>query len=82
MAKKKTIKPGDSVEGGVAVPTPAGEATPQILDQPVYSFPTKSRCPRCGSLDTGRRSEHGDTQYRVCRVTVCRKNFAVKGTPL
>jgi hypothetical protein len=46
-----------------------------------YCWPSRSRCPRCGSLNTLRRSSHGDTQYRVCAVPICRKKYAVIGTP-
>jgi len=46
---------------------------------PIYAFPTKSRCPRCGSDQTERTSGHGDTQYRQCRVAVCRKRYPVIG---
>jgi hypothetical protein len=46
---------------------------------PVYAFPTRSRCPRCGSIDTVARSTQGRTQYRRCRVAICRGAFKVTG---
>ena len=49
--------------------------------EPVYAFPTKAKCPRCGSANTTRYASRGDTQYRECRVPTCRKHFTVKGTP-
>jgi hypothetical protein len=39
-----------------------------------YSFPTKSRCPRCKGLQTRREnaSPDGSIQYRHCLAPVCR----------
>jgi len=55
----------------------------QIAPKPVeYAFPTKSRCPRCGSTNTTRTSAYRDIQYRQCRMPVCRHRFSVKGFPL
>ena len=45
----------------------------------VYSFPTKSRCPRCGSTDTLALSTNGDRQYRRCQMAVCKWRYAVRG---
>ena len=57
------------------------ESEPPIDKKVVYDFP-KTRCPRCGANDTVAYAKHGDTQYRRCIRSVCRKNFAVKGTPI
>ncbi len=48
----------------------------------VYAFPTKSKCPRCGSVNTRRTGEYGELQYRQCQVTVCRWKYAVHGEPV
>lgn len=48
--------------------------------KPKWSFPTVSRCPRCGVTDTEATSTQGDTQYRKCRRGTCRKAYSVKGT--
>lgn len=45
----------------------------------VYSFPTRSRCPRCGSLDTVATGKNQDVQYRQCRMAVCRQRYTVIG---
>ena len=44
-----------------------------------YSFPTKSRCKRCGSLNTTAVRTHKNKQYRRCRSAVCRHKYAVIG---
>ena len=57
---------------------PKAEAEP-ARSNVAYAFPSKSRCPRCGSLDTYVRSTQGSVQYRACRMAVCRRNYAVSG---
>lgn len=46
-----------------------------------WSFPTVSRCPRCGSTNTICRRTDGQNgvQYRKCRMAVCHYNFSVQG---
>ena len=58
------------------------QAVPVKAPPVEYSFPTKSRCPRCGSTNTTRTSSYNATQYRQCRMPVCRYRFPVKGIPL
>ena len=48
--------------------------------EPVYSFPTRSRCPRCGAPDTKATSTQGEIQYRECIRPVCRHTFKVQGS--
>ena len=57
-------------------PTPAVEATPPAT---VFAFPSRSRCPRCGTVDTVALSTQGDVQYRRCLRAICRKRYAVRG---
>ena len=45
-----------------------------------YSFPSKSRCPRCHGTGTRATSTQGDVQYRECKVAVCRRKYTVRGT--
>ena len=45
----------------------------------VYSFPSKSRCPRCKSTQTDRLAARGAIQYRRCRAPVCRHRYRVLG---
>lgn len=46
-----------------------------------WSFPTASKCPRCGATDT--KATHTDNkigrQYRQCQRGICRKNYSVDG---
>lgn len=53
----------------------------QDPERVVYAWPSRSRCPRCGSLDTERYSQDGATQYRRCRVPVCRETYKEQGKP-
>lgn len=48
--------------------------------KPVYSFPSRSRCPRCGSTQTERYASSGRIQRRRCRVPTCRLRYKVTGT--
>jgi hypothetical protein len=47
-----------------------------------YSFPTKSVCPRCRSLQTKAVSTQGKVQYRQCQMPVCHWNYTVLGEKL
>lgn len=54
--------------------------TPPKASKKRYSFPTVSRCARCGSSQTQAYSTHGNVQYRKCLVAVCRNRYPVIGT--
>jgi hypothetical protein len=56
------------------------EALKEKTGSPVYSYPTKSRCPRCRSLNTTRVGEHQGIQYRQCQVPICRNRYSVQGS--
>jgi len=45
----------------------------------VYSFPTRSRCPRCGTENTRGYCTRGMVQYRKCLAPICRCRYAVTG---
>ena len=45
-----------------------------------YSFPTVSKCPRCGGTQTRATSTQGKVQYRKCLAPVCRWRYTVIGT--
>lgn len=45
----------------------------------VWSFPTRSRCPRCGSAQTRSYRVENGVQYRECLSAVCRKRYRVDG---
>ena len=58
--------------------TPSIEAGPlSDCDQLVYAYPTKSRCPECGSLDTIATQTPHPIQRRKCRT--CHHNYKVPG---
>jgi len=50
--------------------------------QKQWSFPTVSKCERCGTTDTICR--HTDTkngrQHRQCQRAICRHKYTVRGT--
>ena len=56
-------------------PEPKGQGQPQ--EPPQWAFPTKSRCPDCGSLDTEQTSTQAPCQYRQCRR--CGRTYKVMG---
>jgi hypothetical protein len=45
----------------------------------VYSFPTRVRCPKCGSLRTRSNGTVGNVQYRVCLESECGERWKVGG---
>ncbi len=45
----------------------------------VFSFPTRSRCPRCRAIDTVALNTKGRVQYRQCRRAVCRHKYTMFG---
>lgn len=57
------------------------ENVQEVKAQKKWSFPTASRCPRCGSTDT--KAMHTDNkigrQYRKCQRGICRWNYSVDG---
>lgn len=63
-------------------PSPAAAPASAAPQEVVYSFPSKSRCPRCGTLDTKRTGSYADTQYRECKAPICGKKYSVVGTRL
>jgi len=50
--------------------------------EPIYAFPTKSRCPRCKQTDTEATSTQGKWQYRRCTRAICRHAYQVEGTKI
>ena len=47
-----------------------------------YSFPTVSKCPRCGGTQTRATSTQGKVQYRKCLAPICGKRYNVIGTKI
>lgn len=60
------------------------EASHEIeYEVPVYAWPSKSRCPRCDSLQTLAKGYDKQTrrmQYRECQVPICGITYKVVGT--
>ena len=91
-AAAKMIKPG-VVTDGKLVETPDEKETEPAADEKPdaavekeaavkYAFPSKSRCPRCGVLNTVAYTTRGPIQYRQCQRAVCRRKYSVTGTPV
>jgi len=81
IEKEETIKPDPpEVETEEIVKPDPTEV--ETRGQKKWSFPTVSRCQRCGSTDTICRNTNiiTGTQYRQCQRAICRYNYSVKGT--
>lgn len=63
----------------VQAPRAVPEAAPPPPAQPVYKFWNKSKCPRCGVMDTEAYATNGPVQSRICRVPTCRHKYRVTG---
>ena len=55
-------------------PKPIAEEKPII-----YSFESRSRCPRCNSINTKTTGRNRDIQYRKCLMPLCRNRYPSKG---
>lgn len=75
--RKKIITPMQDVNGKVSHEESVVAA--EVVMNPIYSFPSRSRCPRCRSINTKAVGKHGHTQYRVCQQPICRRRYSVKG---
>lgn len=60
------------------------ESSVNELEQPeaTYAFPSKSRCPRCKSTNTLRKTDRGRVQYRQCQRPICRRRYKEIGWPI
>lgn len=78
MAKRGRPKRNSSVES-----MQDATATAVLPEkEQAWSFPSKSRCPRCGATDTIALSTQGNKQYRQCSRGVCRKHYSVTGNEI
>lgn len=98
MAKKQValkIRKDSAVNPASASPTPPPipDLEPTIGDEPVlivqkaYAFPSRSRCPKCGSLSTRARKTLDGVQHRACLRPSCRARkdrgaYKVPGTEI
>jgi hypothetical protein len=71
---KATVGP-DSAPATVRLPVLAA-------NDPVFAFPNKSRCPKCGVTTTECLSVVGPIQYRRCQAPICRHPYKVTGSPI
>jgi len=46
---------------------------------PVFAFPNRSRCPRCGTIDTMAYASHDGVQLRRCQAPTCLYQYKVVG---
>jgi formate dehydrogenase maturation protein FdhE len=66
----------------------AAPTAPQVHDvrpvdvQPVYSFPSEVRCPRCGAAGAHVAGTHDGIRYMSCERGVCRHRWKVVGEPI
>lgn len=56
-------------------PEPKGQGQPK--EPPQWAFPTKSRCPGCGSTATLATCTKGQVQHRKCQA--CGHRYKVTG---
>lgn len=77
MAKKSGPKDKLEAVGAATEPLPAAPAP-----VPKFSFPNRSRCQRCGGLNTEAYSTKGPVQYRRCLSATCRETYKAGGTEL
>lgn len=68
-------KPARSLPSPRGVPDDVGKPAP--APRTVYSWPSRSRCPGCKSIDTVRQWDRGPVQGRVCRG--CDARYKVVG---
>lgn len=83
--KKRDAKvPSELVEQSLEVHHQlAQEELEKAAVEPVYSFPSKSRCPRCQSTDTKVIGyKHKRVSYRQCQRAICRRTYKVVGTKI
>jgi hypothetical protein len=94
VAKKRKSEPNVAKDRAATIDAASDQAADHVVEPPsgatatsdstaregvVIAFPTKARCPRCGSPDTKRVSASGKTQYRRCERAICRHAFKVSG---
>ena len=78
MAKQKKDIATETTEGEERK-AKSGIDEPVDGKKVVYSFPTQSKCPRCGTTETTAYSTKGKVQYRRCLRAICRWNYQVIG---
>lgn len=63
-----------------AQPPPAPADAAPAIPEPVYSWPSKVRCPHCGRMDTKVNGIIGAIRYLQCRHASCKRTFKILGT--
>lgn len=78
MARGSRVRPVAEVPKVQAIGAATEPPPVEVVTAIVYTFPNKSRCERCGSLDTEAYKTDGPVQYRRCNGNDCRdKRFGV-----
>lgn len=75
-------RPKADGDGQLLIPGVKPEELPPPPTARVWTWPGKSRCPRCSSIETVRVSDDGPTQYRRCTRPICRHSFKVQGNAI
>jgi len=70
---------GSAAEGSESRTSPENPDPVLNKSEVVWSFPTRARCPRCGSINTLCRSTRDGIQHRICAITICRWTWKVPG---
>jgi len=65
-------------DGKDAAAPAAGEVTAKVE----WAFPTKARCPRCGSTQSRVMSVRAGVRYRECQVAVCQRRWREEGVKI
>lgn len=81
--KKKVIEKKIEVNEAIYKEEPKEvkqEEKEEVKEEPIiYSYPTQSKCTRCGNINTKATSTHRGRQYRKCLMPVCRHKYSVDG---
>lgn len=88
MSRKKSAKvlqfapppPMETVVPSHPEIEPSRGDEPILIVEDVYSFPTRSRCPKCSSLSTRATSTRGSVQLRRCRRPSCGFTYKEAGS--
>lgn len=71
----KTKKPEEKSTIAPAPPTAESPAPSPPIERSARAFPTKVKCPLCGTAATRAYSTQGTVQYRKCMI--CRHKFKI-----
>jgi len=79
MTKKSNIKQDSALPAAAEANTKGRPDPVELALKTKWSFPTQSKCPRCGGFNTLAVSTQKSVQYRQCRAAICLKRYTVFG---